>query len=171
MTSKFIFSGKNILFILAILILFPLFSAFSQGNTANREELWISGGAEAAMFSVENVAFGGGLSIGYGSRATIGLKTSFFIENREEVNTLELNLLFRWYFFSSDPSSGLFIQINAGPAFFFQNNKYPTTLGTLSAGLSLGWRFNFGRSFFAEGAIRGGYPYLAGVQLSAGYCF
>jgi hypothetical protein len=71
-------------------------------------------------------------------------------------------------------SSGLFIQFNGGPVIFAQNDDsiaVPSGMGTFSAGLSLGWRFLLGRTFFIEPVIRGGYPYIVGAGLSAGVRF
>jgi len=162
--------SKSRILILAI-ILISAAPVFSQDNAPGREEFWICPGAEVAMYSISNAAYGGGLSFGYGRRAAIGLKAAYFFDLDKEVDSLELNLLLRWYFFPAAPSAGPFIQLNAGPVFFFQDKDFPSTLGVVSAGLNLGWRFLLGRYWFIEGAIRGGYPYIAGAQLSAGLRF
>jgi hypothetical protein len=97
----------------------------------------------------------------------------------ETVRAVELNFLLRFYFFHATGAealghSGLFIQFNGGPALFARKETpiaVPTEMTLISAGLSLGWRFLFGRYFFIEPAVRTGYPYLAGLTLAAGVSF
>jgi hypothetical protein len=70
--------------------------------------------------------------------------------------------------------SGPFIQFSGGPVIFARGEKnitMPSDTVRLSAGFSLGWRFLLGTYFFIEPAIRAGYPYIAGVGLSAGVRF
>jgi hypothetical protein len=96
-----------------------------------------------------------------------------------EFRTVELNFLLRFYLFgmartASPRNSGLFLQLNGGPVIFARNADdiaMPSKTGTLSGGLSLGWRFLLGRFFFIEPSVRGGYPFLAGAGLSAGVRF
>ena len=148
----------------------PVFTQEPTGeySTVQREDFWICPGAEIAMFSVSNASFGGALSLGYGRRAAIGLKAAWLIDGRDRVSTLEFNFLLRWFFL--DASWGPYIQFNGGPAFFIQDEglTMPAKLGTISAGISAGWRFLLGRFWFAEAAIRGGYPYIAGGGISFG---
>ena len=158
----------KIILSLALCVFLSALPVSAQDSTRETQDLWICPGAEIAMYSVSNAAYGGAFSIAYGNRASIGFRAAWFMDGNREVNTLELNLLFRWYFLR--PISGLFIQFNGGPALFFQNEAFaiPSRLGAVSAGLSLGWRFLLGRYWFIEASLRGGYPFMAGAGLSAG---
>ena len=151
-------------------IFLPALPVFAEED-GKREKFWISPGAEVAMFSISNVAYGGGLSLGYGNRASIGLKAAWFFDGNNEVNTLELAFLFRWYFLN--PSSRLFIQFNGGPAFFIKDDSLfdSSESGVISAGLAVGWRHLFGKYWFVEGSIRAGYPYIAGIGVYSGIQF
>ena len=163
--------GKKILVFLAFFILFPALTAFAQDRTVEREDFWISGGADVAMFSVTNIAYGGGLALGYGKNVSIGFKAAWFFDGAKEVNSMEFNILLRWFFIRA--SSGPFFQFNGGPVFFAKDEsmKIPSEFGAISAGLSFGWRFRFGKYWFVEGAVRGGYPFIAGGGIFAGCCF
>ena len=178
--------GK-ILFFLALCIFAPCLPLFAQDSGVEpaagaeenialpgasaliREDLWICPVAEIAMYSISSAAYGGGVMLGYGNRAAVGLKAAWFADGSNEVKTMELSFLFRWYFLR--PSSGLYLQFNGGPVFFAQKESLaiPSALGVISAGISLGWRIPIGRYWFAEGAVRAGYPYIAGGGLSFGF--
>ena len=138
---------------------------------ASRNDFWVCPVAEVIMYSVSSTAYGGGLALGYGNGASIGFKAAYLVDADGQVTTLELNFLFRWYFLGS--GSGPYLQINGGPAFFaqYESMAIPSEIGTVSAGLSVGWRFLLGRYWFIEPGIRGGYPYIAGAGLSAGFRF
>ena len=167
-------SGRlKILLLFFLCFLSTTLQVSAQEDLIEKQDFWICPGAEIAMYSISGIAYGGGLSIGYGRRAAVGLKADFFLDGEKEVTTLELDFLLRWYFRSGASFSGPFIQLNAGPAIFFRenNNVNPSHLGIISGGLSLGWRFLLGRYWFIEAAIRGGYPYIAGAGLYAGFHF
>jgi len=149
-------------------MLIPAFPAFSQADGS----FWISPAAEMSMYDASNAAFGGGLALGCGSGVSVGLKASFFA-SAGGISTIELNFLLRYFFLGADAVSGPFLQLTAGPAFFFRQDDsiaIPSELGMVSAGLAFGWRFLFNR-LFIEPAIRGGFPYLFGAGLSAGVRF
>ena len=156
------------------IILFMVFLSavpvFAQSNDSEGD-FWVCPVAEIAMYSISNAAYGGGVALGYGRGASIGFKISYLADAAGEVTTLELDFLFRLYFFGKDRSSGPFIQFNAGPALFAQEERLgiPSEIGILSVGLVFGWRFLFGRYFFIEPAVRAGYPYIAGVAFSGGF--
>ena len=170
MFKKYGFPGMGLLFSLVLAMFLPGLPIFAQDRTATSEDLWICPGAEIAMYSLSNAAYGGGLALGYGKGAAIGFKAAWFADGSGEVTTLELGLLLRLYFQGS--SSGPFIQVNGGPAFFAEEDEnfaIPSRIGVVSAGLSLGWRFPLARYWFVDGALRVGYPYIAGLGLSAGF--
>ena len=128
------------------------------------------------MYSQTGYAFGGNFSLGYGSGSSIGLIASLYF-SEEGINTLELNLLLRFYLLKAAHDrlayGGPFLQLMAGPSFFNRSGdfSFPSSSGMFNAGLCLGWRFVFADRFFVEPAIRGGYPYMLGAALSAGLRF
>lgn len=162
---------------LVVLAFFLVFSGkgqvFALNGAAEREDLWVCPGAEIAMFSISRPAYGGGMTLGYGSGASIGIKAAYLLDPNGRVSTLELNFLLRFYFLGATSCSGPYIQINGGPAFFAKNYSlaFPSEFGVVSAGLSLGWRFLIGQYFFIEPTVRGGYPYIVGGGLFAGFHF
>jgi len=167
---------KFTLFIFLLLICLPLFAQeqAAQSETTKPEDFWIGPGAETAFYSPVSLSYGGSLAVGYGSGTSMGIKASWLIDPKGQLNILLLDILFRWYFFGSSANSGLFLQFAGGPAIFFEREEkvsLPVRIGTLSAGLTLGWRFLLGKYFYLEPSISGGYPYLAGAGLSAGIRF
>jgi len=223
-------------FVFLLLICLPL-SAQEQASppeAKESEDFSIGPGAVVALYSPVNLSYGGSLAVAYGSGTSMGIKASWLLDpdgqpnilildilfrwyffgssansglfiqfaggpavffEREEnisfparigtltagltlgwrfLNILILDILFRWYFFGSSANSGLFIQFAGGPAVFFEreeNISFPARIGTLTAGLTLGWRFLLGKYFYLEPSISGGYPYLAGAGLCAGVRF
>jgi hypothetical protein len=158
------------LLVLCVFLSVPL---FAQDRAVVREDIWVSAVAESNFFSISDLAFGGGAALGYGDGVSFGLRVVFFTDT-SEVNSLELNFLLRLYLPSLTGHSGLFVQFNGGPVIFaLTNNDFaaPSEIGTVSAGLSVGWRFLLGKNFYLEPAIRAGYPYTVGAGLSAGVHF
>jgi hypothetical protein len=147
-------------------VFLPVLPAFAQD-----EDLWICPGAELAMYSSSGAAYGGAAALGYGKGLAIGLKAAWFVDDKE-VSTFELSFLLRLYLFGGS-YSGPFIQFNGGPALFFYGADVvvPSEMGTICAGLGLGWRFLAGDRWFFEPAIRAGFPYVVGLGLSAGMRF
>ena len=140
---------------------------------AQRGDLWISPGAETAFFTSSGISVGGSFTVAYGSRALMGFKAAWFFDMNNELDALELNFLLR-YFFMGTPYRGPYLQLTGGPALFFdkaENASIPAKWGTVSAGLTFGWRFLFGRFIFVEPYIRGGYPYIGGAGVSGGVRF
>jgi hypothetical protein len=170
--------------LLGISFLFSLFictPVFAEDQASVREDMWVCPVFESGLYGISHIAVGGGAALGYGDRVAFGLKVVYW-DDMEEVSSVELNFLARFYLLGIMRAkalegedigakdfrrSGLFVQFNGGPVFFSK----PSGLGTISAGLSLGWRFIFGSYFFVEPAVRGGYPYIAGAGLSAGVRF
>ena len=154
-----------------LLVCLPL---SAQGTAAQPEEFWISPGADIALYSPVSVSYGGGITIAYGSGTSIGVKVSWLIDQGGWVNVMEFEFLFRLYFSGSSANSGLFIQLEGGPAIYFGNEEnisFPARIGIPAIGLALGWRFLLGNTFFIEPSVRAGYPYIAGAGLSAGIRF
>jgi len=129
--------------------------------------------AETNLYSVSSIAFGGGAALGYGDGTALGLRV-IYCSDLDKIKSLELGLLIRLYLPRLTGHSGLFIQFCGGPVLFAPEGKgisAPDEFGMVSAGLSLGWRFILGQNFFLEPAVRGGYPYIAGLGLSIGARF
>jgi hypothetical protein len=97
----------------------------------------------------------------------------FYLSDIEKFTALELNFAIRLYPLNMSGHSGLFVQLHGGPVVLSQKDKNyePTELGTFSAGVSAGWRFVFGRYFYAEPAFGFGYPYSLAAGISAGFRF
>jgi hypothetical protein len=163
---------KTTFFLVFTLGVFPVFAqpADKAGEqSAVREDLWVCPVFETGLYGVSNPSFGGGLAVGYGNKMAFGIKAVYW-GDMGEVRALELNVLVRHYLFSERavaPGAGLFLQFAGGPAIFTN----PTKAATISAGLSVGWRFHLGRYFFIEPEIRGGHPYFVTGGLSAGVRF
>jgi hypothetical protein len=139
-----------------------------------RGDFWVSPGAEMALYSPSGVSVGGSLAAAYGNRFSIGIKAAWFFDINNELDALELGFLLRYYFMKSEPSTGPYLQLTGGPVLFFdreEKNSVPAHYGRISAGLTFGWRFLFGKLFFAEPYIRAGYPYIFGAGVSAGVHF
>jgi len=183
---------KNILLLIILLMLIPVitfaqeiteeeffydefdFLEIEEGESSGRKgaDFWIGIGGEVSMYSYLGLAYGGSFALGYGSGSSIGLKATWFF-NEEGIDTLELNLLLRLYFFGRDAYSGPFIQLLGGPSLYNRSGNFsvPSTSGMFSAGLGFGWRFVFFDRLYVEPAVRGGYPYVLGAGISAGIRF
>jgi len=144
---------------------------FSQEKAAS-QDFWLSPSAETAFFSLSANAYGGGLAFAYGTGASIGFKAVFFQNTEDHFSTLELCFLLRYNVMGG--VSGFFFQLMSGPVLFFTDRAefaIPSEWGTVSIGISAGWRFLLGRTLFVEPSVRGGYPYIFGAGLSAGFHF
>jgi len=152
----------------------PLLFVFFTLATAvfAQEDFWISLNGEGALYGVEGLAFGGGLSLGYGSGTSFGIKAAWYFDTHK-ISTLELNIILRFYLQGAQAYSGPFLQFMGGPTFYNNGEiaAIPSEFGMISAGLSFGWRFIFVDRWFVEPSVRGGYPYLFGAGVSAGVRF
>ena len=137
-------------------------------------EFWFCPSAEIALYSERSFSYGAGFTAAYGKKTSIRLKGIFFFDGAKALDVLELQILFRLYLLKRNDNKGLFFQLAGGPAIFFPKEHkitLPAQIGMFSAGISLGWRFLFGKTFFIEPQVRGGYPFIAGGSLSAGFRF
>jgi hypothetical protein len=168
---------------ISLIISFPL---SAQEGAYRREEkqyldsppekgvFWLCPSAETALFSTVSISYGAGLSVAYGRRASIGVKAAFMLDAADKINVLELNALLRYYLLGKSPISGFFLQLQGGPAFYYDINReaaMPAVIGRISIGAAAGWRFLLGKRFFIEPSIRSGYPYAAGAAMAAGVKF
>jgi len=157
---------------LLIIFIASASAIFAQAENDTSEDFWIGPVVEMTIYSVSDPAFGGGLAFGYGKGVSIGLKGVWIMN--DELATIELSFLLRFYLLGMQSYSGPFLQITAGPSLFFRNEDaiaIPSKLGMISAGLSFGWRFILGKNWFIEPAVRGGYPFIVGAGVSGGFRF
>jgi hypothetical protein len=160
-------------FLLVFIHALGIFPVFAGERVSVREDMWVCPVFESGWYGVSGMAIGGGAALGYGDRLAFGLKTIYW-NDLKDLRALELNFLARFYCFSRAAPSGLFIQFSGGPVIFAEGTHtiaVPSDSVTISAGLSLGWRFLLGGRFFIEPAVRAGYPYFAVAGLSAGARF
>jgi len=134
-------------------------------------------GPEINGCSRTGFSFGGDLMIGIDLNDTFsaGLKTGFF-DNFDTVSALETALFFRYYLpYLHVPKDidGPFAQLEAGSVVFFErvNNKNTEISPSFIGGLSAGWRINLGERWYAEPAVRVGYPHVWGFSVTAGIRF
>ena len=154
----------------SLLIVFLLLMA--QGLFA-LDDLFAGLSAEVNGQSRRGAAIGGGLILGYDldQKYALGLRSSYF-NNLDTVSCVETLALFRfylpWELFSLNIENSFFIQGEAGLIVFFEYGKrFPA----FSGGFVFGWRFYLGEHWFLEPAIRGGYPHIWAVNVTAGLCF
>ena len=147
-------------------VLIPILLIFISAASFAREEIWIAPITEINRYSVSGVAAGGGISIGYGEGFAFGLRKLYNMA-MDEVTTLELTVFLRLYFF--DGHSGLFAQMNWGPALFFEEDYDMKWM--LSASFGIGWRFLINDNWYVEPLVRGGFPFLVGAGVSLGFRF
>ena len=157
---------------LIVLVLFLISAAaFTEEEAARTGGFFVSPLAETLIYGEHGLAFGAGFAIGAGDDGAIGIRFLYAIDG-EDFIFMELLFFLRMYLFgfsNSARNTGPFLQLNGGPVLFAAGNPELTGFGTISAGLTAGWRFPFGNNWFIEPAIRAGYPYIAGGGLSAGY--
>jgi len=149
-------------------------SLYAQESSVGREDFWVAPTVELSMYTFEGLAFGGGATLGYGDGTAMGLKVIYFGDFDNVLRSIEINFLVRFYLPRLTGHSGLFLQFAIGPVIFTSGAdtlSLPSPHGVFSASASLGWRFIFGRHFFLEPAVRAGFPFIAGIGLSAGVRF
>jgi hypothetical protein len=144
-------------------------------STKGHRDFYIALFAAGLGYTRYSAALGGGLMLG-GSFETIGTGLSLlFAQDAEKFITMEALAHLRLYMlFLSDAknSTGLFIQAEGGVALFVHSEpENTTTMFTAAAGLCAGWRIPLGARWYIEPAIRGGFPYIFGGSLAAGYRF
>ncbi|MCL2805848.1 MAG: DUF3575 domain-containing protein [Treponema sp.] len=178
------FFSKNLLAVILFLLVAAVFAdeelEMSQEleweaepvNELRRGDFWVGFGGDAAMYSQAGYAFGGSFALGYGKRTSIGFKAAWYFINEDNIDTIELNLLLRFYFFRAG-YHGPFVQLMGGPSLYNRTGTFslPATSGMISAGLSIGWRFVLFNRWYIEPSIRGGYPYMLGATVATGVRF
>jgi len=141
-----------------------------ETETPHREDFWLSSGWETALYSIHGYAHGGSLSMGYGDKTSIGFQI-IWIPAPEGIDNLEINVLLRRYFRKTETFKGIFCQLMLGSVIFIAEGESAFQAGSLSAGLTLGWRIPLGKRFYLEPTVRAGFPYFTGAGVSAGLSF
>ena len=153
--------------LVSILLFVIIFTSFAQ-SSGKKEEISIAPVAELNLYTTSNIGTGGGLAISYGDGISLGVKGLYFTD-LDTLTTIEILTFIRFYILDFNGNSGLFAQIEGGPAFFFEDKE--DMKGMISAGITVGWRFVLSRHWYVEPVIRGGYPFIAGVGVSGGVKF
>jgi hypothetical protein len=161
-----------------LLFLLAVFSVPVHGQAAlqpeteqsSASEFFVSPLVAAGMYAREGAAIGTGLALGYGEGGAFGIQVLYNYDIKDELKTLELTSIMRLYLPSLSSNFGLFAQINAGLClFFWEEEPIKKRSGSIVGGITVGWRFLFGRSWFVEPAVRLGYPYIAAIGVGAGF--
>ena len=124
--------------------------------------------------SLEYIAPAAGISFDYAfaRKFSAGIKLTASYDAKEKDNSLfvmEPVATARYYAVSpfGEPVSGLFLEPQIGASLLFVNSEMR---GVFNAGLGVGFRFALNH-FYVEPEIRGGYPYLFGIDVAAGFRF
>jgi len=164
------------LYVLLFLIVFSTVPAWAQNAKQSSQStgIFVAPLAELTGYGRKGPAFGGGLALGWGEGGALGLRILYSSSfGDEKVKTLELGFFARFYLFGPEVSTGLFVQPTIGMVMFAGQSalSLPAEAGSISAGLAVGWRFPLGNRWYIEPAVRGGYPYMYGAGVSAGFRF
>ena len=129
---------------------------------------------EANKNSISHISPGGGIAFDYNltRRLSAGVKAlvSYDAFNEDQsIYSIESLFLAKLYVVSptGEPSSGLFVSGEIGPEFLLIDSSLKTVT---DAGFTLGFRIPF-VSYYFEPYLRGGYPYMFGAGVSAGFRF
>ncbi|MCL2809541.1 MAG: hypothetical protein FWD24_05700 [Treponema sp.] len=154
-----------IIFLLAVLLLIvsPIFAEFQ------REKVFISTSIETIPYDFESFVIGGGMSFGYGTGASVGMKLAWFF-GFEGMNALELNVFWKYFLPGLNADTGPFLQLMLGPVIFNRMDEFSigSNKGSMTYGLGFGWRFLIGDLWYVEPMVRGGYPYIISAGVSGG---
>jgi len=153
----------------ALCLILSALPVFAQETAPRGEDLWVCPIAETAMYSPNDIAFGGGLALGYGNGIAFGVRVLFAFD-ADNHGLVESLLFLRLYLTGKSVNFGPFVQFYGGPVVFTYQGLETADrgIGTISIGASAGWRFRLGNLWFIEPAVRFGYPHIAGGGISAG---
>ena len=159
-----VFSAKSrSFFIIALFLAVPAFWLHAEPA-----EFFIGIPGEVNLYSRQDMAFGGGLFFGLGGDGmAMGIR-ALYCRDMDNFQSLEVTAFVRLYLPDISGNSGLFAQISLGPVMFWEEDN-DEKRGVYCAGLGLGWRFLLGEYWFVEPSLRGGYPFLAGAGVAAGF--
>ncbi len=124
--------------------------------------------------SILGIAPAAGFSFDYSifRRFSVGLKVLVsydFFEKNNSIYSVEPLGFMRWYAVSptGEPSAGLFVEAQGGVELIFVNSDLKNSL---DIGGAVGFRIVSG-NFYVEPILRGGYPYIFGLGINAGFRF
>jgi len=168
-----VFKPPTLCFLL-FLIVFSAVPAWAQTakQSSQISSVFIAPLAEITGYGRNAPAFGGGLALGWGEGGAIGLRILYSAAfGEEKITALETAFFARFYLFGPEVSTGLFVQPTIGIIIFAGESalSLPAEVGSISAGLAVGWRFPLGTHWYIEPAVRTGYPYIYGAGVSAGF--
>lgn len=147
-----------------ILLVFTVFTAYSEDFSP----LSLSLGLEISRYSLKGVSFGPVLAGEYRfSSLAAGAALGFF-HDFDDYMTFEPGAFLRWFPFTRSGAliKGLYAEGRVGAALMLHDDDMKTlVMGSLGAG----WRFDLGDSWYVEPNLRGGYPFLVGVGVAAGW--
>ena len=123
--------------------------------------------AELNLYSRSSLALGGGLFLGLGGDGVAMGMRALYSRDMDNFQSLELTAFLRLYLPELRGNHRLFAQLNMGPGLFWEEDN--DTQGAFCVGLTLGFRYLYGDTWFVEPSVRMGYPFLAGAGVAAGY--
>ena len=157
----------SIIFFYLFFFIFSFAPLFAQ----QPENVFIAPITEVNGYGWSSAAYGGGLTMGAGTGGALGLNLIYATDSAN-FTFIEIQFFVRAYIYGENAYSGPFMQLGVGPAIYIDAistaGEQSADYGNFSIGLTTGWRFLAGRYIFIEPALRLGYPYLAGVNLSIG---
>lgn len=149
-------------------------TAHLLNDSASYRNVAIGFFAEANKNSLDYIAPAAGIQFDYAfvRKFSMGLKVTASFDFKEKDNsvfTAEPVATLRFYLVSptGEPVSGLFLEPQGGVSLIFVNSELKYTF---NAGLGIGFRMPF-NNFYIEPFLRGGYPYLFGAGIAAGFRF
>jgi hypothetical protein len=124
-------------------------------------------GVEGNMNARKNMTLGGAISASYGINEILAAGLKFTMSHDfKHLMILEPEVFVRWYFLSLGKFP-LFVQGDLGSSLIMDDSHlYPSFMG----GLTVGMRFPLER-WYVEPYIRGGYPFITGIGITAGLRF
>ena len=152
---------------LIVLGVFLSFSSFLSAQSAFQPgDIFAGAGPEINAHTRDGIAFGGILMAGIelGTKMAAGVRAGYYYDFKT-VSSFEAQGFFRYYL---PWLEGLYAQAEIGVILY---TEYDELFPAVSGGLSAGWRFTLADVFFIEPSVRGGYPYIWGVTITAGYIF
>ncbi|MDR2965014.1 MAG: OmpA family protein [Treponema sp.] len=163
--------------ILLVLVVFNITGLlYTQTNLPNTETPYISldGGVGSSDVLVDGMSFcillNPKLSLTPGFM--IGSKNILHIST-DDIIALEAQVFFRWNFLrlGSSITTDIFVQGGVGFLGAFKGSDVRDSRASLLADFTAGVTIPLASGWYIEPSIRGGYPFIAGAAITAGYKF
>jgi hypothetical protein len=151
------------IFLLFIVLITPMTFAGAQ----EAKQFALGAGISGDMNTRYGAALGGMISTDYGIIPNLALGIKFgSSHNFDRIMTLEPEFFARWYFWNKKGLS-FFTQAGIGASIIFEDAvPHPAVLGDLEVGLRIALQ-----RWYVEPYLRGGYPFIWGAGICAGYRF